>query len=75
MPHAFEDLARARLRVLHERSFLDDPTRLLRLARYLARLDFEPEEHTAELAAAGARERTPWRRCPARASAPSCACC
>ncbi len=52
VPQAFEDLERARLRVLHERSFLDDPTRLLRLARYLARLDFEPEEHTAELASA-----------------------
>jgi tRNA nucleotidyltransferase (CCA-adding enzyme) len=51
-PHALEDLAAARLRVLHERSFLDDPTRLLRLARYLARLEFEPEERTAELAAA-----------------------
>jgi tRNA nucleotidyltransferase (CCA-adding enzyme) len=52
VPHALEDLAAARLRVLHERSFLDDPTRLLRLARYLARLRFEPEERTAELAEA-----------------------
>ena len=51
VPHALEDLAAARLRVLHERSFLDDPTRLLRLARYHARLGFEPEERTAELAA------------------------
>lgn len=50
VPHAFEDLAHSRLRVLHERSFVDDPTRLLRLARYLARLQFEPEQHTAELA-------------------------
>jgi tRNA nucleotidyltransferase (CCA-adding enzyme) len=50
-PGALEDLAAARLRVLHERSFEDDPTRLLRLARYRARLRFEPEEHTAELAA------------------------
>jgi len=51
VPHALEDLAGSRLRVLHERSFVDDPTRLLRLARYLARLEFEPEQHTAELAA------------------------
>jgi len=50
-PWAFEDLASERLRVLHERSFLDDPTRLLRLARYRARLDFEPEPRTGELAA------------------------
>jgi tRNA nucleotidyltransferase (CCA-adding enzyme) len=50
VPHALEDLAAARLRVLHERSFLDDPTRLLRLARYLARLGFAAEARTAELA-------------------------
>jgi tRNA nucleotidyltransferase (CCA-adding enzyme) len=50
-PNALEDLACERLRVLHERSFLDDPTRLLRLARYRARLGFEPEPRTGELAA------------------------
>jgi tRNA nucleotidyltransferase (CCA-adding enzyme) len=49
--HALEDLADGRLRVLHERSFIDDPTRLLRLARYRARLGFEIERRTAELAA------------------------
>ena len=49
--HAFEDLAAGRLRVMHERSFIDDPTRLLRLARYGARLQFEPEPITAALAA------------------------
>ncbi|MGO9321293.1 MAG: hypothetical protein ACLQBY_10910 [Solirubrobacteraceae bacterium] len=49
--HALEDLHAGRLRVLHERSFSDDPTRLLRLARYSARLGFEVEAHTAELAA------------------------
>jgi tRNA nucleotidyltransferase (CCA-adding enzyme) len=48
--HALEDLAAGRLRVLHERSFIDDPTRLLRLARYGARLGFEAEEQTAQLA-------------------------
>ena len=48
--HAGEDLAGGRLRVLHERSFIDDPTRLLRLARYAARLGFEPEPGTAALA-------------------------
>jgi tRNA nucleotidyltransferase (CCA-adding enzyme) len=36
--------------VLHARSFVDDPTRLLRLARYSARLGFEAEAQTAELA-------------------------
>jgi tRNA nucleotidyltransferase (CCA-adding enzyme) len=48
---ALADLAARRLRVLHDASFIDDPTRLLRLARYRARLGFEPERSTAALAA------------------------
>jgi tRNA nucleotidyltransferase (CCA-adding enzyme) len=48
--HALEDLDGGRLRVLHERSFVDDPTRVLRLARYRARLGFELEPSTAALA-------------------------
>ncbi len=48
---ALEDLAAGVLRVLHERSFLEDPTRILRLARYAARLRFEIEPRTRELAA------------------------
>jgi tRNA nucleotidyltransferase (CCA-adding enzyme) len=51
-PHALEDLDARRLRVLHDASFLEDPTRVLRLARYAARLDLEVEPHTAALAAA-----------------------
>ncbi len=47
---AFEDLSAHRLRVLHEASFRDDPTRILRLARYAARLSFEIEPHTRALA-------------------------
>jgi tRNA nucleotidyltransferase (CCA-adding enzyme) len=50
-PGALEDLDARVLRVLHDRSFLDDPTRLLRLARYAARLGFEPEAATDRLAA------------------------
>ena len=38
-----EDLRRGLLRVLHERSLADDPTRALRAARYAARLGLEPE--------------------------------
>ncbi|HEY2260377.1 MAG TPA: hypothetical protein VGH45_11720 [Solirubrobacteraceae bacterium] len=49
---ASDDLAAGRLRVLHDASFIDDPTRLLRLTRYAARLDFEVEPHTLELAGA-----------------------
>ncbi len=49
-PGALEDLRAGRLRVLHDASFLDDPTRLLRLARYAARLGFEIEAETSALA-------------------------
>ncbi|HTA14337.1 MAG TPA: hypothetical protein VK781_05710 [Solirubrobacteraceae bacterium] len=49
---ALEDLAAHRLRVLHDASFLDDPTRILRLARYALRLGFEVEPGTAALASA-----------------------
>jgi tRNA nucleotidyltransferase (CCA-adding enzyme) len=51
-PGALEDLTARRLRVLHSASFIDDPTRILRLARYTARLGFEVDPHTAELASA-----------------------
>jgi len=50
-PGAREDLGAGVLRVLHERSFEDDPTRLLRMARYGARLGFEPDRETDALAA------------------------
>jgi tRNA nucleotidyltransferase (CCA-adding enzyme) len=50
--HAREDLAARRLRVLHDRSFTDDPTRILRMVRYAQRLDLAPDDHTAQLARA-----------------------
>ena len=50
VPGGVADLHAGRLRVLHDNSFLDDPTRLLRLVRYAARLGFAPEAHTAQLA-------------------------
>src|SRR5699024_3010026 len=37
------------LRVLHPRSFADDPTRMLRLVRYAARLGFHAEPDTEGL--------------------------
>jgi tRNA nucleotidyltransferase (CCA-adding enzyme) len=48
--HALEDLAARRLRVFHEHSFTDDPSRVLRLARYAERLGFAVDARTAELA-------------------------
>jgi len=50
VPGGLEDLAARRLRVLHDGSFLDDPTRLLRLIRYACRLRFQIEEATRGLA-------------------------
>ena len=44
-----DDLRAGMLRVLHPRSFLDDPTRALRAARYAARLGLELEPRTRAL--------------------------
>lgn len=50
VPGAREDVAARTLRVLHDRSFLDDPTRVLRMVRYAERLGLTPDDHTARLA-------------------------
>jgi tRNA nucleotidyltransferase (CCA-adding enzyme) len=44
------DLEAGAVRVLHDRSFLDDPTRLLRAVRYATRLGFDLERETERLA-------------------------
>jgi tRNA nucleotidyltransferase (CCA-adding enzyme) len=44
------DLEQRVIRVLHDRSFVDDPTRLLRALRYEARLEAAMDERTEELA-------------------------
>ena len=49
---ALEDLEARVLRVLHDASFVDDPTRVWRVARYAARLGFDVDPHTRALAAA-----------------------
>lgn len=45
------DLEARLIRVLHSLSFVEDPTRMLRAARLVARLEFVLEERTAELLA------------------------
>ena len=49
-PHGgLDDLRVGQLRILHERSFVDDPTRALRAARYAARFGFDLEPETERL--------------------------
>jgi tRNA nucleotidyltransferase (CCA-adding enzyme) len=49
-PRAIDDLQARQLRVLHDRSFVDDPTRIVRVARYAGRLGFAVAEETRALA-------------------------
>jgi tRNA nucleotidyltransferase (CCA-adding enzyme) len=58
-PGALDDLRAGVLRVLHDGSFRDDPTRMLRAARYAARLGFDVEPHTDALWAAAVRDGAP----------------
>jgi tRNA nucleotidyltransferase (CCA-adding enzyme) len=49
-PHGgARDLEAGLLRVIHDRSFVDDPTRAIRAARYAARLGLRVEERTEAL--------------------------
>ncbi len=43
------DLARKQIRVLHPKSFLDDPMRIVRAARFLSRMAFQLEPQTEQL--------------------------
>jgi len=44
------DLEAGRIRILHDRSFIDDPTRILRAIRYEDRFGFRMDEETEALA-------------------------
>ena len=46
----YRDLEQGTVRVLHDLSFVEDPTRLLRAVRYEARLGFGMDVHTESLA-------------------------
>lgn len=47
--HGQEDLKHGIIRVLHDNSFRDDPTRIWRAVRYEQRLNFQIEQHTLDL--------------------------
>lgn len=47
--HGLDDLKSSLIRVLHERSFQDDATRMLRAVRYAARLGFKVQRQTEAL--------------------------
>lgn len=53
--HGERDLGERLIRVLHDRSFIDDPTRVFRAIRLAKRLEFEIEPHTAQLMAEAIR--------------------
>ena len=53
------DIKARRIRVLHAASFIDDPTRLFRAARFAGRFDWQFAEETEELAGKCVKEALP----------------
>ncbi len=47
--NGYSDIIGKKIRILHERSFIDDPTRIFRALRFASRFDFTIESATAEL--------------------------
>ncbi len=60
------DLEAGWLRVLHENSFVDDPTRIFRAARYAARFNWRLSPETFRALARAYQKETPLRLTPAR---------
>ncbi len=60
------DIERRLIRVLHNLSFIDDPTRILRAARLAARLGFVIEPRTRALIADSLEQDVPGRTTPQR---------
>lgn len=47
--NGLKDMKAGLIRVFHDDSFIDDPTRIYRAARFMAEYDFKIEEHTLKL--------------------------
>lgn len=47
--NGYQDLKEKKIRILHNRSFIDDPSRIIRALKFQKRLDFEIEEITYNL--------------------------
>lgn len=45
----FEDLKAKKIKILHDKSFIDDPTRIIRALKYATRLGFTLDEKTLKL--------------------------
>ncbi len=48
--NGLEDLQAGQIRVMHQLSFIEDPTRILRAARFASRFGFTIDDNTAQLA-------------------------
>lgn len=53
------DVEQRRVRVLHARSFIDDPTRIFRCIRFATRLGFKVERQTLDLIRSAIKQRMP----------------
>ncbi len=60
------DISRRQVRVLHDRSFIDDPTRIFRAIRFAVRLNFAIELKTLELLRQSVKAGYPGRLTPER---------
>jgi tRNA nucleotidyltransferase (CCA-adding enzyme) len=69
------DLEQRRLRVLHNLSFIEDPTRVFRAARFESRFRFRMEPHTEALARGAIRDGALGTLTPERLRAELFRCC
>jgi len=55
--NGYRDLGLKKIRVLHEKSFIDDPTRIFRAVRFEQRLNFKIDDYTENLIRSAIREK------------------